>query len=122
MSSRASSPLRTSSPPGFRFSNISHLAWGKTTTKEMISAVLGARLRVYKTPGNFNNDLQVVGALHDLLAQRGVIHPHSGGGLGDQAAGGHARQGVHLQAPGPALPVQDEVRVPLRPAAGEAAA
>jgi len=30
---------------------------GKTTTKEMISAVLGARLRVYKTPGNFNNDI-----------------------------------------------------------------
>nr|WP_325184914.1 UDP-N-acetylmuramoyl-tripeptide--D-alanyl-D-alanine ligase [uncultured Oscillibacter sp.] len=30
---------------------------GKTTTKEMISAVLGARLRVYKTPENFNNDI-----------------------------------------------------------------
>lgn len=30
---------------------------GKTTTKEMISAVLGARLRVWKTPENFNNDI-----------------------------------------------------------------
>ena len=30
---------------------------GKTTTKEMISAVLGARLRVYRTPENFNNDI-----------------------------------------------------------------
>lgn len=30
---------------------------GKTTTKEMVSAVLGARLRVYKTPENFNNDI-----------------------------------------------------------------
>ena len=30
---------------------------GKTTTKEMLAAVLGARLRVYKTPGNFNNDI-----------------------------------------------------------------
>lgn len=30
---------------------------GKTTTKEMIAAVLGAGLRVYKTPENFNNDI-----------------------------------------------------------------
>ena len=30
---------------------------GKTTTKEMIAAVLGAKLRVWKTPGNFNNDI-----------------------------------------------------------------
>ena len=30
---------------------------GKTTTKEMISAVLGARFRVWKTPENFNNDI-----------------------------------------------------------------
>lgn len=30
---------------------------GKTTTKEMISAVLGAKLRVLKTPENFNNDI-----------------------------------------------------------------
>lgn len=30
---------------------------GKTTTKEMISAVLGSRLRVHKTPGNYNNDI-----------------------------------------------------------------
>ena len=30
---------------------------GKTTTKEMIAAVLGAKLNVLKTPENFNNDL-----------------------------------------------------------------
>lgn len=30
---------------------------GKTTTKEMIAAVLAAKLRVWKTPGNFNNDI-----------------------------------------------------------------
>src|SRR5487761_63808 len=32
---------------------------GKTTTKEMIAAVLGARYRVLKTEGNFNNHLGV---------------------------------------------------------------
>lgn len=30
---------------------------GKTTTKEMIAAVLGAKLRVLKTPENYNNDI-----------------------------------------------------------------
>ena len=30
---------------------------GKTTTKEMIAAVLGARYKVLKTPENFNNDI-----------------------------------------------------------------
>lgn len=30
---------------------------GKTTTKEMISSVLGSKLRVLKTPENFNNDI-----------------------------------------------------------------
>ena len=30
---------------------------GKTTTKEMIASVLGARYRVLKTEGNFNNDI-----------------------------------------------------------------
>jgi UDP-N-acetylmuramoyl-tripeptide--D-alanyl-D-alanine ligase len=32
---------------------------GKTTTKEMIAAALSAEKRVYRTPGNFNNDLGV---------------------------------------------------------------
>ncbi|WP_298033870.1 UDP-N-acetylmuramoyl-tripeptide--D-alanyl-D-alanine ligase [uncultured Dysosmobacter sp.] len=32
---------------------------GKTTTKEMIAAVLGAKLKVLKTPENFNNDIGV---------------------------------------------------------------
>ena len=32
---------------------------GKTTTKEMLSAVLGEKLRVLKTEGNFNNDIGV---------------------------------------------------------------
>ena len=30
---------------------------GKTTTKEMIAATLGAKLRVLKTPENYNNDI-----------------------------------------------------------------
>ncbi len=30
---------------------------GKTTTKEMLAAVLGAKLRVHKTPENYNNDI-----------------------------------------------------------------
>lgn len=30
---------------------------GKTTTKEMVAAVLGAKLRTLKTPENFNNDI-----------------------------------------------------------------
>ncbi len=30
---------------------------GKTTTKEMVASVLGASLRVLKTPENFNNDI-----------------------------------------------------------------
>jgi len=32
---------------------------GKTTTKDMTAAVLGARFRVHKTEGNFNNDIGV---------------------------------------------------------------
>jgi len=32
---------------------------GKTTTKEMIAAALSVDKRVYRTPGNFNNDLGV---------------------------------------------------------------
>ncbi|HTY36417.1 MAG TPA: UDP-N-acetylmuramoyl-tripeptide--D-alanyl-D-alanine ligase [Bacteroidota bacterium] len=37
---------------------------GKTTTKEMISAVLGTKLRVLSTEGNFNNH---IGVPHTLL-------------------------------------------------------
>ena len=32
---------------------------GKTTAKDMIAAVLGARFKVHKTEGNFNNDIGV---------------------------------------------------------------
>lgn len=32
---------------------------GKTTTKEMIAAVLGAKFKVWKTPENYNNDVGV---------------------------------------------------------------
>lgn len=41
---------------------------GKTTTKEMIASVLGARFRVLKTQGNFNND---IGAPLTLLGLTG---------------------------------------------------
>ena len=30
---------------------------GKTTTKDMVAAALGAKLQVLKTPANFNNDI-----------------------------------------------------------------
>ena len=43
---------------------------GKTTTKEMIAAVLGARMKVWKTPENYNND---VGTPLTLL---GLTHEH----------------------------------------------
>ena len=39
---------------------------GKTTTKEMIASVLGAKLRVFKTPGNFNNDIGTPLTLLDI--------------------------------------------------------
>lgn len=32
---------------------------GKTTTKDMVAAVLGAKFRIHKTEGNFNNDIGV---------------------------------------------------------------
>jgi len=43
---------------------------GKTTTKEMIAAVLGAKLRVWKTPDNYNNDVGVP------LTLLGLTHEH----------------------------------------------
>lgn len=43
---------------------------GKTTTKEMIAAVLGAKKKVWKTPENYNND---VGTPLTLL---GLTHEH----------------------------------------------
>ncbi len=42
---------------------------GKTTTKEMISAVLGAKLRVHKTPENYNNDIGTPLTLLDLAPE-----------------------------------------------------
>lgn len=74
---------------------------GKTTTKEMLAAVLGAKLRVLKTPENFNND---IGTPLTLL---GLGPGASGGGdrdrheplrgdplFGGDGAAGHRR---HLQ-------------------------
>lgn len=43
---------------------------GKTTTKEMIAAALGATLKVWKTPENYNND---IGTPLTLL---GLTHEH----------------------------------------------
>ena len=45
---------------------------GKTTTKDMVAAVLGARFRVHKTEGNFNNDIGVPLTLLRLEAQHEV--------------------------------------------------
>ncbi len=39
---------------------------GKTTTKDIIAAVLGQRYRVFKTPGNLNSQLGVAEALFSL--------------------------------------------------------
>ena len=41
---------------------------GKTTTKEMLAAVLGTRYRVLKTPANHNNEIGVPSALLGLNA------------------------------------------------------
>lgn len=45
---------------------------GKTTTKDMTAAVLGARFRVHKTEGNFNNDIGVPLTLLKLEKQHEV--------------------------------------------------
>ena len=45
---------------------------GKTTTKDMVAAVLGARFRVHKTEGNFNNDIGVPLTLLKLERQHEV--------------------------------------------------
>ena len=42
---------------------------GKTTTKEMIAAVLGAKLQVWKTPENYNNDVGTPLTLLGLTAE-----------------------------------------------------
>ena len=42
---------------------------GKTTTKEMVASVLGAKYRVHKTQGNFNNDIGTPLTLLDLEAE-----------------------------------------------------
>ena len=42
---------------------------GKTTTKEMIAAVLGAKLKVWKTPENYNNDVGTPLALLGLTRE-----------------------------------------------------
>ena len=45
---------------------------GKTTTKNLIAAVLGARSRVFKTPGNLNSQLGVSEALFSLHEGHGA--------------------------------------------------
>jgi len=54
---------------------------GKTTAKEMVSAVLSRRFRVHKTPENLNNDLGVpltlfgLGVNHDFaVIEMGISH------------------------------------------------
>ena len=45
---------------------------GKTTTKEMVAAVLGAKYRVLKTEGNFNNDIGTPLTLLNLAPEHEV--------------------------------------------------
>lgn len=68
-------------PPATRLITISG-ASGKTTTKEMIAAVLGERFHVAKTPGNYNNhigaplSLMSVTPEHDFgVIELGSNHP-----------------------------------------------
>ena len=74
---------------------------GKTTTKEMLAAVLGAKLRVLKTPENFNNDIGTpltllgLGPEHQAGGDRDRDEPLRGDPLfGGDGAAGHRR---HLQ-------------------------
>ncbi len=46
---------------------------GKTTTKEMIAAVLGSRRRVHKNVGNLNNQIGLPLTLTKLRPQHGVL-------------------------------------------------
>ena len=55
---------------------------GKTTTKELLSAVLAERYRVLYTEGNFNNDIGVpktllrIGSEHEIaVVEMGASHP-----------------------------------------------
>lgn len=55
---------------------------GKTTTKDFAAAVLGARLNVVKTKGNFNNEigcplslLQIDAATDAAIIEMGAAHP-----------------------------------------------
>ena len=62
---------------------------GKTTTKDMVAAVLGARFKVHKTEGNFNNDIGVPLTLLKLekehqmcVVEMGMDHAGEIDGLG----------------------------------------
>lgn len=55
---------------------------GKTTTKELVTAVLSERYRVHATAGNFNNDIGVpktllgIDATHEIaVVEMGASHP-----------------------------------------------
>ena len=55
---------------------------GKTTTKDMVASVLGAKLNVLKTQGNYNNDIGVPLTLFQLeegcqaaVVETGMNHP-----------------------------------------------
>ena len=62
---------------------------GKTTTKDMVAAVLGAKFKVHKTEGNFNNDIGVpltllkLGNEHQVcVVELGMDHAGEIDGLG----------------------------------------
>lgn len=46
---------------------------GKTTTKDMLSAVLSTQYRVYKTQGNYNNDIGVPKTILDIPEDTQIV-------------------------------------------------
>ena len=67
--------------PGRRIGGVAGSV-GKTTTKEILAALVGARFRVLKTPGNLNNEyglpltlLQVEDDYEAIVLEMGMSHP-----------------------------------------------
>lgn len=80
LASRACEVWRAAKP-GRRIAGVAGSV-GKTTTKEILAALLGARLRVLKTQGNLNNEyglpltlLQLTDEHEAVVIEMGMSHP-----------------------------------------------